>query len=695
MAAVTQTIDDYVKGVSRQPDKEKPPGFVRDARNVYPDVTFGMTKRPGSLFTVDLGDSSKLDDAYWFIYRYNDKEEMYIGFVYEDQGTNDPNMSLININTGVVATVTGADGSDYLDSGTMGNDAFRVVQKHNDFYILNKSIETAMDSTTAGGTLTGSVNTIAELPLAEDLNDGDIYMIKGIAGSADDYWVKWDGQTWEETVAPGAKTTFDGDTMPHLLQRTATDEFTFGPAPWKTREVGIDGEPSFIGEPISNLFFHKNRFGFVSTDNVIMSQPVDYLNFWRNSALTTSDADPIDLTCTSMQDVYLFAVQPMTQGLVLFSTREQFVMTAGTNGVLTPATASIRSVSRYEMYTNLDPILVDDEILFTSAASNYTRVLSMTTQGENNNPVFNDVGKPVTTWVPSGINRGFGSNQNSFIALYDNNASDLYFYRFYKIDSNSELRSWFRWDFPGKILGHFMEQDRIFLAISANGKVHMLTMFVNPNKAVPIVQTPKGAIYDNPALDYLHLPASVTYDSTTKLTTITTNSTDPDNSEWTPYAIQPYTSGDANGAFWELTKVTDTTFTVNADLTSITGLLFGYSFPMDIDLPKTYFRNGDQADFTASLTISRMKFAMGKTGAVGFEVRPRGSAAFSGVGEVDISNWYLLDSAPIDDERFFTLPLHQRNDNFDIRIASDSPYPVSLLSMSWEGQYSPRYYRRS
>ena len=86
---------------------------------------------------------------------------------------------------------------------------------------------------------------------------------------------------------------------------------------------------------------------------------------------------------------------------------------------------------------------------------------------------------------------------------------------------------------------------------------------------------------------------------------------------------------------------------------------------------------------------------MGKTGAVAFEVRPRGSNVFAGVGEVEQSNWYRLDTAPIDEERMFTLPIHQRNDNFEVRISSDSPYPVSLLSMKWEGQYSPRYYARS
>ena len=33
--------------------------------------------------------------------------------------------------------------------------------------------------------------------------------------------------------------------------------------------------------------------------------------------------------------------------------------------------------------------------------------------------------------------------------------------------------------------------------------------------------------------------------------------------------------------------------------------------------------------------------------------------------------------------------------NFDLKITSDLPYPVSLVSMMWEGQYTPRYYKRS
>ena len=59
------------------------------------------------------------------------------------------------------------------------------------------------------------------------------------------------------------------------------------------------------------------------------------------------------------------------------------------------------------------------------------------------------------------------------------------------------------------------------------------------------------------------------------------------------------------------------------------------------------------------------------------------------------ANYYLGDDVPIETQNVFTVPIHQRTDNYTLRVFSDSPFPVSLTSMAWEGNYSPRYYRRT
>ena len=66
----------------------------------------------------------------------------------------------------------------------------------------------------------------------------------------------------------------------HTLTRTAKNTFTYGSVTYNNRTAGDDTtnpQPSFVGQKITDIFFHNNRFGGVSKDNVIMSQPYDSL----------------------------------------------------------------------------------------------------------------------------------------------------------------------------------------------------------------------------------------------------------------------------------------------------------------------------------------------------------------------------------------------------------------------------------
>ena len=47
MPAVTQRVEDYLGGVSRQSDDKKLPGQVEECINGYPDPTFGTYKKTG------------------------------------------------------------------------------------------------------------------------------------------------------------------------------------------------------------------------------------------------------------------------------------------------------------------------------------------------------------------------------------------------------------------------------------------------------------------------------------------------------------------------------------------------------------------------------------------------------------------------------------------------------------------------
>jgi hypothetical protein len=78
MTSITQKIPRYILGMSDQPDELKVPGQVRDAKNVLPDVTLGLLKRPGTKY---LGNLTTNSEGTWFtIYKNNriTNDERYI-----------------------------------------------------------------------------------------------------------------------------------------------------------------------------------------------------------------------------------------------------------------------------------------------------------------------------------------------------------------------------------------------------------------------------------------------------------------------------------------------------------------------------------------------------------------------------------------------------------------------------------------
>ena len=94
------------------------------------------------------------------------------------------------------------------------------------------------------------------------------------------------------------------------------------------------------------------------------------------------------------------------------------------------------------------------------------------------------------------------------------------------------------------------------------------------------------------------------------------------------------------------------------------------------------------------MTISRLKFSVGLSGGITFKLKARGTEEWSNTIPVPLANYYLADDAPISDESIFILPIYQKTDNFLVKLTSKFPFPVSVNSMMWEGQYSPRYYKR-
>ena len=67
MTAISQKYNTYLQGMSDQPDEIMKPGQLKDSVNTFPDVTFGLLKRPSLGFTkyVDTPDVSGCWGSYY------------------------------------------------------------------------------------------------------------------------------------------------------------------------------------------------------------------------------------------------------------------------------------------------------------------------------------------------------------------------------------------------------------------------------------------------------------------------------------------------------------------------------------------------------------------------------------------------------------------------------------------------------
>lgn len=553
-----------------------------------------------------------------------------------------------------------------------------------------------------------SVPNVSKLP--PQCQNGYIVKVTNTSGEEDDYYVKFiaDNGTsgpgvWEETVKPDVSPGIDPSSMPHELVRLANGTFEFRQATYEDRIVGDDTSnpmPSFVGGKIQQLFFYRNRLGVLTANNVVLGQSGDYFNFFNQSALTSVDSDPIDVSTSTTKPSIMRSVFPVAQGLVLNSSSEQFLLASSTDS-LTPSSVTVKSLSRYQYDIDNDPADLGVTAAFITKSPSYTRVFEIETLGNDNSPFVNDITAIVPEWIPSTIDQVVGSGQSSLLALASSSSPYIYLFQFLADGQKRIKESWFQWCLSGSVQHQAIENDIFWVVVKqANSYViQKINLIQSPSSST--LQVTDGSKVD-PRLDMwktnatavlsgnntkVYLPFA--HDSSKSLRVVIANSSTsgPDYSN-SGAVFSPSTIAQDAGGWYALIE--------NRNLTT-ENLIVGYTYLYEVELPRFYFRTGDEmniTDYTAYLAVARIKFSFGLTGDVTLRVNALGRPQWETQAGVKKLNYYRLNDIPFTAEGVFTLPIHQRSENFRVSILSDSPFPVSLISLMWEGNYKPQFYKR-
>jgi len=598
-------------------------------------------------------------------------------------------------------------------TATTGN-GFTVTTIGTGLHIARSGI---FNGSTAVGELlnvvASKVNDIGDLP--SQCKHGMVVEVVNSAADEDNHYVKFFGNNdkdgegvWEECAQPGRFTRFDRHSMPVTLIRTADGNFrlaeldgaqytisgnTYYHPQWDDCIVGDDvtnGEPSFIGRPITKLLFFRNRLAMLADENIILSRPGDFFNFWAKSAIAFVPSDPIDMSASSEYPAVLYDGIQVNTGLILFSKNQQFMLTTDSD-VLSIQTAKINVISSYNFNYTTNPISLGTTIGFLDNAGKYSRFFEMAGVLREGEPQVIEQSAVVSRLFNKDLKLIANSRENSVIFFSEEGSSTLYGYRYFDQVTDRKLASWFKWTVTGTIQYLCMQDDALFVVVRNNNKDQLLKHALKMDTNTLTVSTDHRV-----HMDHLMSTNGWTYDAATNKST----KTKPTGLESTNQ-LAAYDVDTANNNIGRYAKIT-----VNGSNLELTGnwsgetFLIGYLFTMQVNLPTLYYSKkgstgGWVSDTRSHTLIHRIKLGFGAVGIFETTVSRIGKPNYNDLFEVTPANQVLANSTGIfDDNVLRTIPIYDRNINTTLTIKSTHPAPATLHNLTWEGVYTNNYYKR-
>jgi hypothetical protein len=631
-------------------------------------------------------------------------------------------------------------------------------------YDILTDIKTAIDSTTTGFTteiigngiylshtkpftistaeaqllnvFTDQLNNITRLPT--QCKDGYIVKVVNSSEQEDDYYLKFSVKTgsnlnssttinqtgvatttgsvrvsgegvWEETYQPGVSTKLNSATMPHQIVRTPDGSFVVSPVEWEDRLIGDDitnPVPSFVGRYIQGMTLFRNRFVLFSDENVIMSRPGDYFNFFAKTALTATSSDPIDIAVGSTKPASLRAAYSAKVGLVIFGDTEQYLIYTD-NDILGPETARITTMSNYKFNSRTSPVGLGTSIAFLADTGKNTAMYEITKIPTNAEAEIIEQSKIISSLLPDGIDQIISTKDYSSLFLGTTGSNELWVFRYFESGERRVQGAWFRWELTGTLLHHAMLIDGYYVVLknidSITGKdiITIQKFDLKTQEWSAFVQN-SNAYNFNVHLDSSKIIYSnqMTYSSVTDTTSFyvpfgyySTNELvaySLSEGEYAGLAAKPtvqYLPDDSNG----LKLVLDGDWTT-------TRLLVGYTFEMSVKLPTIYkqtpTQQGVNSDTRSSLILHRIKINFGDSGIYATTLQRLGHDDYTEEYAVPLYDQYVADTVALKEKYIQTVPIYSRNTDTSISITSTHPSPATIYSVTWEGDLNNRYYTR-
>ena len=576
-----------------------------------------------------------------------------------------------------------------------------------------------------------SVQRFTDLPTVSP--NGYVVEVKGDESTNfDNYYVKFvtnnggafeEGQ-WEESVEAGIPFKFNYDTMPHVLIRQADGNFRFARVDgdtytisgttytlpkWGERTVGdLDSapNPSFIDGKINNVFFFRNRLGFLTDDNVVLTRVSEFFNFFPETVLSVIDSDPIDVGASHTKVAILKHAVTMGEQLVLFSDQTQFVLTSSSDA-LTPKTANVVVATEFESSDQAQPVGSGSSIYYLTKKGSFAGVREYITQENVAIKDASNITVHVPRLIPSNIFKlAVSTNEDVLVLLGTDNPNKLYINRWLYGDGFKKvLNSWSTFTFnSAKSIKNidFVGTDLFMVVEEANGttleKIPFEAEFREPNSEFEF------------HLDHKVTEAttgvSISYNSGTDVTTFTL----PYRLNASMSVVGRYLADGETSTFVDTQgntktlkpgQVVQTTNTTNGSTSTITAngdfrnskVIIGESYLMHYRFSQQRLTEGSNAGemISGRLQLHHFYIKFEDTGFFRVEVTPenRDTSTHKFTGRLLGASSAAIGQINLETGTF-RVPIMSRADRVDIDIKNDTFLPTQLSSAEYEAMFHMR-----
>ena len=546
-------------------------------------------------------------------------------------------------------------------------------------------------SNTGLGLIFKEVDAITDLP--KKCFDGFRVKVKGsVELTQDDYYVKFATKddesfgegSWVEDVGYGVPTTINNATMPITMVPTINASgvittYMIDVATWTNRLVGdatSNSNPSFVGSTINDIFFFKNRLGFLSDGSVVFSESDSYFNFFRTTMLSLLDGDPIDVGIAHTKVSILQHAVPFQEKLVLFSPQSQFVLRGG--DLLTARTVNISPITEYDTEQDLKPLALTNFVYFPFRRGGHQGVYEFYVDKDTDVFDASEITSQVPRYIPSTMRQLVGTpTEDVIVATSGSDLKHLYVYNYFWQNKEKVQSAWSRYELSTDVVGvGFMDSDLYMVTKDSGGTyLEKMPMEVGLKDAGKTYTTYLDRRLDGASLSDVY--------SSSK-TTITGLPYDPDGAV-------VYTK---TGIRYPTTRVSANSCSVDFDI-SAGAYWLGFEYEVEYEFSTQTLKQPTEKGGRAP---SAFTYQILRTGAVSYsdtghfriEVTPLYRDAYTYVfNPTNLGADSTIGSLVLGTGSF-RFPIQVKHDEAVIKIKSTSALPLKILAAEFESFVAPR-----